>query len=244
MSDGMSRQWDFRGGGEVLFIDKPLDWTSYQVVRKVRSLFDVAKVGHAGTLDPKATGLLILCTGKRTREIESYMRLEKEYSGTMELGIRTPSFDLETAVSERKDVSGIVRADVESVARSLTGQLKQRPPMYSAVKKDGQPLYKYARRGEEIEREERTVTVSRFDVERYEPPVVAFRIVCSKGTYIRSLADELGERLGCGATLSGLRRERIGPHTVADARTMDELIALGGVLGLSRQRTHAHRPTA
>jgi tRNA pseudouridine55 synthase len=243
MTDGSQRSWDFREGGEVLFIDKPLEWTSYQVVRKVRSLFDVRKVGHAGTLDPKATGLLILCTGKRTRELDRYMGLEKEYVGTMELGIRTPSFDLETEVSERRSLEGISQARIEDAAKTLTGTIHQEPPMYSAVKHAGTPLYRYARRGEVVERKTREVMVDRFEIEQIDIPVARFRIVCSKGTYVRSLVDELGQRLGCGATLTSLRRVRIGPHRVEEAWSMDRLTELSGSLGLERRRKHAdHTP--
>jgi tRNA pseudouridine55 synthase len=172
------------------------------------------------------------------------MGQEKEYIGTIELGIRTASFDLETPVLERRDALSVARAAVEQCAAGFVGDLRQKPPMFSALKKDGKPLYSYARRGEDVVREERSVHVARFDVDRYEPPVLSFRIICSKGTYIRSIADDLGTRLGCGATLTSLRRTRIGRHEVADASTMEQLQELSDALGLRHDRTHAHRPTA
>jgi tRNA pseudouridine55 synthase len=231
----------FRDPGVTLFIDKPLDWTSYQVVRKIRSLFNVKKVGHAGTLDPKATGLLILCTGKRTKEIAGYMGLEKEYEGAFELGIRTPSFDLETEVMERKDFSRISAESIVDAASQMTGDCSQLPPMYSALKKNGKPLYTYARKGQEIAREERMVRIERFDILAIELPRVEFRVVCSKGTYVRSLVDDLGRRLGCGATLAALKRTRIGPHTLAEASSVGELNITSQDLGIVRPARHADR---
>ncbi len=234
----------FHDPGVVLFIDKPLDWTSYQVVRKIRGLFNVRKAGHAGTLDPKATGLLIVCTGKMTRSIASFMDQAKEYRATIQMGITTPSFDLETEVIERRTISGVTREAVDAAASGFVGAIEQTPPMYSAIKRDGRPLYHYARRGETVERTPRTVHITAFDIEAYDAPNVIARIACSKGTYIRSLADDLGRRLECGATLTALRRTKIGSHDVADAWSIQELEELARQLGIVRQRRHAHPPSA
>jgi tRNA pseudouridine55 synthase len=215
---------DFRGEGEILFIDKPLDWTSFDVVKKMRSLFDVRKVGHAGTLDPKATGLLIVCTGKKTKGIDQFVGMEKEYTGVCELGVRTPSFDSETSVSELKDSSGVTAQQIQEAAESLLGKQMQTPPMYSAVKYGGIPLYRYARAGKTVERVEREIDVVQFNVLAVHHPFIEFSIICTKGTYIRSLIEEFGLRLGCGATVTALRRTRIGAYSVTDALTMDKLI--------------------
>ena len=208
----------------MMLIDKPVDWTSFDIVRKVRALFRVRKVGHAGSLDPRATGLLIVCTGKQTKTIDTFVNAEKEYTGSFRLGIRTPSFDLETEVMERIDPSGVSEQAVTETAASFLGHQLQKPPMYSAAKYGGTPLYRYARRGKIVEREDREITVARFDILSVEMPDVAFRIVCSKGTYIRSLVDAFGMKLGCGATLTELRRTRIGALQVRDAMTVEQLI--------------------
>jgi len=208
----------------MMLIDKPVDWTSFDIVRKVRALFRVRKVGHAGSLDPRATGLLIVCTGKQTKTIDTFVNAEKEYTGSFRLGIRTPSFDLETEVTERIDPSGITEQAVAETAASFLGRQAQKPPMYSAAKYGGTPLYRYARRGKVVEREDREITVARFDILSFAMPEVAFRIVCSKGTYIRSLVDSFGVKLGCGATLTELRRTRIGALQVRDAMTVEQLI--------------------
>jgi len=182
--------------GMVLFIDKPLNWTSFDVVKKVRMLFDVRKVGHAGTLDPKATGLLIVCAGKKTKSIEQFVGLEKEYTGTCKIGERTPSFDTETAPHEWKDFSSVTEQQINEVAEHYIGKQFQLPPMYSAVKYGGRPLYKYARAGRIVERVEREIDIVRFDIMSFRDQYVDFCIVCSKGTYIRSLIDEFGLQLG------------------------------------------------
>ena len=215
---------DFSMEGEVLFLDKPLHWTSFDVVKKVRVLFDVRKVGHAGTLDPNATGLLIVCTGKKTKSIEQFVGLEKEYTGTCKIGERTPSFDTETAAHEWRDSSGVTEPQIQEAAQSYIGKQLQVPPMYSAVKYGGKPLYRYARAGRTLDRVEREIDVSCFDIINMSGPYIDFCIACSKGTYIRSLIDEFGMRLGCGATLTALRRTRIGDHRVANAMTIEQLI--------------------
>jgi tRNA pseudouridine55 synthase len=210
--------------GEVLFLDKPLNWTSFDVVKKVRVLFNVRKVGHAGTLDPHATGLLIVCTGKKTKSIEQFVGLEKEYTGTCEIGVRTPSFDTETATHERRDSSAVTEMQIKETAQRYVGKQLQLPPMYSAVKYGGKPLYKYARAGRTVERVEREINISCFEIIDVRDQYVDFCIACSKGTYIRSLIDEFGLRLGCGATLTALRRTRIGTHSVSHAKTIEQLI--------------------
>lgn len=207
----------------MLLIDKPLDWTSFDVVKKVRSTFQTRKVGHAGTLDPKATGLLIICTGKCTKEIDQFVGLEKEYTGTFELGIRTPSFDSETAISEHGDYSELTGESILAVVAQMIGTQLQMPPMYSALKYGGRPLYRYARAGRTVVREPREILVSAFAIEAIRRPYVDFLVVCSKGTYVRTLVDDIGQKLGCGASLNALRRTRIGQYHVNDATTIEQL---------------------
>ena len=217
---------DFENG-EVLLVDKPLDWTSFDVVHRVRDLFHVQKVGHAGTLDPKATGLLILCTGKKTKSIEEYTGQEKEYEGTMQLGTTTASFDSETPTTEAKGYLHITEDRVQEVFRSFMGKQLQVPPMFSAVKYGGKPLYKYARKGRTLERQSREIDISRFELLSMALPHLRFRIVCSKGTYIRTIVDDCGKVLGCGAYLTQLRRTRIGNMSVDDALQLEDLHSLG-----------------
>jgi tRNA pseudouridine55 synthase len=209
--------------GELLLIDKPLGWTSFDVIHRLRCSFDIEKAGHAGTLDPMATGLLIVCTGKQTKSIEQFTNLDKEYTGSFQLGIRTPSFDMETAVSEHAEFSGIRLEDLRSAVKSFVGRQMQTPPMYSAVKLKGKPLYQYARKGKTLERKAREIDVREFTVLSFAPPNVEFRVVCSKGTYIRSLVDGVGTSLGCGATLTSLRRTRVGSFRVENALTIEQL---------------------
>jgi tRNA pseudouridine55 synthase len=229
---------DFSIEGEVLFLDKPLNWTSFDVVKKVRVLFDVRKVGHAGTLDPNATGLLIVCTGKKTKSIEQFVGLEKEYTGTCKIGERTPSFDTETAAHEWRDPSAVTEKQVHETAQSYLGRQFQLPPMYSAVKYGGKPLYKYARVGKTVERVEREIEISCFTISAVRDQYIDFCIVCSKGTYIRSLIDEFGLRLGCGATLTALRRTRIGHHRVVHAMTIDQLMDWRNSISIKNQSCH------
>jgi tRNA pseudouridine55 synthase len=223
MSEGNVMVHDFSVEGEVLFLDKPLHWTSFDVIKKVRFLFDTRRVGHTGTLDPHATGLLIVCTGRKTKCIEQFVGLEKEYTGTCKIGERTPSFDTETAAHEWRDWSAVTGEQIRETAKMFIGKQLQVPPMYSAVKYGGKPLYKYARSGRTVERVEREIDVSCFDILHTRQQYIDFCIVCSKGTYIRSLIDEFGLRLGCGATLTALRRTRIGEHSVSQAMTMEQL---------------------
>jgi tRNA pseudouridine55 synthase len=210
--------------GRVLLIDKPLNWTSFDVIRKLRGVLQIKKIGHAGTLDPLATGLLIVCTGKFTREINTYMAAEKEYTGTFTLGAETPTYDLESEPSNFRSYSHIKENMLSESAERFTGFLLQRPPVYSAIKKNGTAAYELARRGEAVELEPRPVTIRAFDITLVELPLVHFRVICSTGTYIRSLAHDFGAELGCGAYLSSLRRTRIGAFPVADAHTLDSFI--------------------
>lgn len=209
---------------ELFLIDKPFKWTSFDVVRKVRNTLKIKKVGHAGTLDPLATGLLIVCAGKMTKQIDTFMGQEKEYTGTFEIGATTDSFDLEQPVIQVADPSGISLRDVEAAVKELTGDILQVPPMHSAIKVDGKRVYESARKGIDVKMEARPVTVSEFEITRFENPTVEFRIVCSKGTYIRSLARDLGDKLGVGAYMSSLCRTRIGEFTLAESKNLDNLI--------------------
>ena len=216
--------------GQIILIDKPLTWTSFDVANKLKYACKFKKIGHAGTLDPLATGLLILCTGKMTKQIDQYQAQEKEYTGTLVLGKTTPSVDLETAFDAEFDITGITHEQVLEAVAQLTGDIVQVPPIYSAVRVNGERLYEKARRGEtagEVEGgiKSRAVTVSAFEVELSRFPEVYFRIVCTKGTYIRSLVRDLGLLLNNGAYMSSLRRTRIGAFWVHDADTIDGFIA-------------------
>ncbi|HMU56748.1 MAG TPA: tRNA pseudouridine(55) synthase TruB [Chitinophagaceae bacterium] len=207
--------------GQVLLIDKPLHWTSFDVVRKLRNLIHIKKIGHAGTLDPLATGLLIVCTGKFTKRINEYMAQEKEYTGTFTLGAVTPTYDLESEPENFKPVEGITAEQLNEAAAKMTGEIMQVPPAHSAIKVDGKRVYELARAGKEVKLEPRKVTIKEFEITEVSMPVVHFRIVCSTGTYIRSMANDFGVLLGCGAYLSSLRRTRIGDFSASDAFTME-----------------------
>ncbi|HCA79455.1 MAG TPA: tRNA pseudouridine(55) synthase TruB [Bacteroidetes bacterium] len=211
--------------GSVLLIDKPVGLTSFDVIYRLRRWHGVVKAGHAGTLDPLASGLLIICMGKETKNLHRFSNLDKEYVGTMELGIQTPSFDMETEVSERMDVSGVTIDGLKSIFERFVGRQLQMPPMYSAVKHKGKPLYKYARRGKILERKPREIEIRELVLTGFAPPKVEFKVLCSKGTYIRSLANDIGAALGCGAALTALRRTRIGAYTVENAVTLEQLEA-------------------
>ena len=205
----------------VFIIDKPTGLSSHDVVYRVRTVVKTRRVGHAGTPDPAASGVLVVAFGPATRFIEYVSADAKAYDATVRLGIRTDTFDLEGAVLERADASAVSELDVRAALAPLEGTILQLPPMYSAVKVDGEPLYRRARRGDEVLREPRQVTVSRLELVRYEPPDVWLKIACSKGTYVRALADSLGEALGCGAVLAALRRTRSGRFTLYDAVALD-----------------------
>lgn len=209
--------------GEVLLLNKPLTWTSFDVVKKVRNTLRVKKIGHAGTLDPLASGLLILCTGKFTKRIDEIQAQEKEYTGTITLGQTTPSYDLETPVSESKDISHLTLEDIQAAANTFVGTIEQIPPIYSAVMIDGKRAYDLARKGKEAEMKPRTVTIKAFDITNIEGAVVSFKVICSKGTYIRSLAHDLGQKLDVGAHLSALVRTRIGEYKLEDALSIEDI---------------------
>ena len=219
----MTETLDTYKEGRVLLIDKPLNWTSFQVVNKVRWLikqqFNIKKikVGHAGTLDPLATGLLILCTGKFTKKIETYQAQVKEYTGTFTLGATTPSYDLESEIDQKFDISEISKEDILKNTQQFLGKIQQQPPIFSALKKNGKRLYQYAREGSKIEIPSRSVNIKEFQITKIELPYIEFRIVCGKGTYIRSLAHDFGKSLNNGAHLSSLRRTKIGEFRVEDA---------------------------
>jgi len=202
--------------GRVILVNKPLRWTSADVVKKIRNRVH-AKVGHAGTLDPLATGLLIVCTGKFTKRINEFMSQEKEYTGTFTLGATTASFDLETQPENLKDFSRVGEAELNQVCRQFTGEIVQVPPIYSAIKKDGKRSYDLARQGKAVTLEGRKVTISIFEMKIEKLPLISFRVVCSTGTYIRSLANDVGVALACGAYLSSLCRTRIGDYKLEDA---------------------------
>lgn len=214
--------WDFEAG-ELLLIDKPKTWTSFDIVNKVRYAVGRKKVGHAGTLDPMATGLLIVCTGKMTKQIDSYQAQEKEYTGIIHLGKTTPSYDGESEPDSVTDTAGLSVDDIVSVIPQFTGSILQKPPMYSAIKKDGVRLYELARKGKEIEITPREVVISELEFSKIDIPEIHFRVVCSKGTYIRSLAHDIGQTLGVGAYLSELRRTCIGAFRVENAWEVQEL---------------------
>lgn len=207
--------------GQALLIDKPLDWTSFDVIRKIRGMVRIKKVGHAGTLDPLATGLLIVCTGKFTKRINEYMAQEKEYTGTITLGAVTPTYDLESEPVDFKDLSHLTRASLDEAVKQFTGPIEQVPPIHSAIKIGGKRVYELARKGKEVKLEPRPVVIHAFEIVEMRLPEVRFRVVCSTGTYIRSLANDLGVVLGCGGYLSELRRTRIGAFRVEDAMTME-----------------------
>lgn len=214
--------------GKVLLFNKPLGWTSFQLVNKVRWLirrqFDIKKikVGHAGTLDPLATGLMIICTGKETKNISTYQAQHKEYTGTITLGATTPSYDLETEVDQEFPYNHLTAAKLEQATNQFTGKIQQRPPIFSAIKKDGKRLYEIARAGGTVEIKSREVEVTKFELTKIELPAVDFLIQCSKGTYIRSIAHDYGQALDNGSHLSTLRRTAIGDYRVEDALIIED----------------------
>ena len=212
---------DFHKGEEIL-IDKPFGWSSFKVVYEIRNSIGWLKIGHAGTLDPFATGLLILCTGKKTKSISEFQDLEKTYSGTITLGKATPSMDLETEILSEKPFSHITEEQIYLLKEEFTGKIIQVPPMYSAIKQNGKNLYKLARKGKTVERQPREINVSGFKISKIELPFVHFEIICSKGTYLRVIANDFGEKLGCGGVLSSLRRSKIGDFSVENALSVEE----------------------
>ena len=216
--------------GKILLIDKPLNWTSFQVVNKLRwkikKTFNLKniKVGHAGTLDPLATGLLIICTGKMTKQIDTFQGQVKEYTGTITLGSTTPSFDMETKVDRSFPTDHITDKLIQDTTKKFIGTINQFPPVFSAIKKDGKRLYEFARAGEDVEIKSRTITINKFEIINIDKEILTFKVVCSKGTYIRSLAHDFGIALGSGAYLSSLRRNKIGEFNVDNAQSIDDFI--------------------
>ena len=211
---------DFHLGEEIL-IDKPFGWSSFKVVYEIRNAIGWLKIGHAGTLDPYATGLLILCTGKKTKSISDFQDLEKTYSGTITLGKATPSMDLETENLFEKPFSHISEEQIYLLKEEFTGNIMQVPPMYSAIKQNGKNLYKLARAGKIVERQPREINVSGFNITKIDLPDIHFEIICSKGTYLRVIANDFGEKLGCGGVLSSLKRSKIGNYSVDDALSVE-----------------------
>ena len=207
--------------GKVLLINKPLRWTSFDAVRKIRNLIRIKKVGHAGTLDPLATGLLIICTGRFTKKINEYMSQEKEYTGTFTLGATTPTYDLESEPDNFKPTGSVTEELLKSTTTQFTGEIMQVPPAHSAIKVGGKRVYELARQGKEVKLEPRKITIKEFEITKVEMPVVHFKVVCSTGTYIRSLANDFGAVLGCGAYLSSLCRTRIGSFLLDDAMSIE-----------------------
>jgi tRNA pseudouridine55 synthase len=210
--------------GSVLLVDKPHGWTSFDAVNKLRYGLKVKKIGHAGTLDPLATGLLILCTGKKTKEIEQYQAQEKEYTGTLVLGQTTPSHDLETEVDSQAEIGHLSEEEIRAAVQPFLGDIMQTPPMHSAVRVGGVRAYKHARKGRELKLDPRPVQIMAFELSALRLPEIDFRIVCSKGTYIRSLVRDFGKELGVGAYMSALRRTRIGEFRVEDAQAPQSII--------------------
>ncbi|MFV0541446.1 MAG: tRNA pseudouridine(55) synthase TruB [Aestuariibaculum sp.] len=217
--------------GEIILIDKPLHWTSFQVVNKLRwelkQAFSIKKikVGHAGTLDPLATGLLIICTGKITKQIDTFQAQTKTYTGTIVLGSTTPSFDLETEINATYPTNHITKALIHDTAKQFTGNIEQFPPIFSAIKKEGKRLYEFARAGQDVEIQPRTITIDTFDITNINGMQINFKVVCSKGTYIRTLANDFGKALQSGAHLSALRRTQIGNFNVEHAISVEGFIA-------------------
>lgn len=210
--------------GKILLIDKPLTWSSFQAVNKIKytlkrkyNLPKSFKIGHAGTLDPLATGLLIICTGKFTKRIPGLQGMPKEYTGTITVGATTPSYDLETEIDQTFETTHLTEQLIQETTKQFIGEINQKPPVFSAIKKDGKRLYEHARAGEEVEIAYRKVTIEQFEITNISLPQIDFRVVCSKGTYIRSLAFDFGKALQSGAYLSALRRTKIGEFSVEDA---------------------------
>jgi tRNA pseudouridine55 synthase len=218
----MIKQANIFEDGKVLLINKPLQWTSFDAVRKIRNLIRIKKVGHAGTLDPLATGLLIMCTGKFTKKINEYMAQEKEYTGTFTLGATTPTYDLESQPENFKDISYLTQDSIKGAVLKFTGEILQVPPAHSAIKQEGKRVYELARQGKEVKLEPRKVTIKEFEITAIDLPIIQFRVVCTTGTYIRSLAKDFGDALGCGAYLSSLCRTRIGSFWLKDAMSIAE----------------------
>jgi tRNA pseudouridine55 synthase len=209
--------------GQVLLLNKPLHWTSFDVVKRIRNIIGIRKVGHAGTLDPLATGLLIVCTGRFTKKINEFMAQEKEYMGTFTLGATTPTYDLEGKPENFQSFEDISPQRIHATAKKFIGEILQIPPAHSAIKLKGKRVYELARKGKEVKLEPRKVLIKQFEITSIALPVVGFRVICSTGTYIRSLANDFGTELGCGAYLSSLCRTRVGAFKLEDATDILQL---------------------
>ena len=210
--------------GKTILIDKSLDWTSFDVVKKLKFLIKCKKIGHAGTLDPLATGLLIICTGKNTKKINDIQNLSKTYTGNFTIGSTTPSHDLETEINVTKPIENISKKMIEEIADSFLGVQLQKPPKFSAVKVEGERAYKLARENKKFTFKKKDIEITKFKISEIKSSVISFEIECSKGTYIRSIARDFGNRLGCGAYLSKLRRTKIGDFDVNNAYTIDDMV--------------------
>jgi tRNA pseudouridine55 synthase len=223
----ITKEFDFENG-ELLLIDKPLDWTSFDVVNKLKVAlkknFPKLKIGHAGTLDPRATGLLIVCTGKKTKDIEAIQNTDKVYTGSFFLGATTECYDTERPVNQTFDISGITEQQIIDCAKTFIGSQEQTPPQHSAVKIDGKRAYKSARQGKEVRILPKQINIHQFEIKKIELPLIEFQVHCTKGTYIRSLANDFGKRLNNGAYLYTLRREKIGDYDVKDTWNLEELV--------------------
>ena len=223
-----SKEFDFIRG-EILVLNKPIDWTSFDLVQKVRNMLcrlmklKKLKIGHAGTLDPKATGVMVLCSGKSTKQIDEIQADEKEYIALIKLGATTPSFDLETEEDEQFPIAHITRGKIEEILKRFIGSIEQTPPAYSAIKVDGKRAYQFARKGKEVELKPKLLVIKEIELKKFELPELELRIVCSKGTYIRALARDIGLALESGAYLIGLQRTRIGEYTLNQSLTLSEL---------------------
>lgn len=226
----MSKSYNFQAG-EVLLVDKPLTWTSFDVVNKLRYQLKHKtgikrfKVGHAGTLDPLASGLLIVCCGKATKTIESFMGMPKEYTGTIVLGATRPSYDMETEIEETFDISEITESQINTAVQTFMGTIEQVPPLFSAKKIEGKKAYEFARKGIDINLKPNTITIHEYKITRIDLPEIDFRVKCSKGTYIRSLAHDLGQELGVGGYLKSLRRTAIGDYKITDALSVENWVS-------------------
>ena len=224
--DEFKTEYNFPAG-EILLFDKDLDWTSFDLVQRVRNVLcrqlgiKKLKVGHAGTLDPLATGLMILCTGKATKKIELVQQKKKVYEATLKLGATTASFDMETEEDSRRDISYITQDYLQKVIQKFEGEIKQVPPVFSAVKVKGKRAFEFARKGEDLKLQPKIIVINEITQLSFEPPFITLRVTCSKGTYIRALARDIGKELGCGAYLTGLRRTQIGDFKVEDAMKID-----------------------
>ncbi|MEQ6166434.1 tRNA pseudouridine(55) synthase TruB [Ekhidna sp. MALMAid0563] len=210
--------------GKLLLINKPVDWTSFDVVKKLRYTLKVKKIGHAGTLDPLATGLLIIGTGKFTKKLNELQGLDKTYEGIIEIGKTTPSYDLETEFDSETDWSGVSKEQLEAAREKLTGDIQQIPPAHSAIKVGGERAYKKARKNKEVKLEPRSLTIHDFQIDYTNLPEVKFKVSCSKGTYIRSLAHDFGQMIGVGAYLKKLVRTSVGEYQLSDAVDLDEFV--------------------